>query len=108
MKDTKGRLIPTVIAQVIGEEALSDLNAHSRDDENRVLALIAQAPDQTQRERAAHLGWTMRNGQPYQMRVLRAERGLMDAKLIAKTRTGLELTEKGKKELKKLGVSDGT
>jgi hypothetical protein len=103
LKDTKGRPIPTVIAEALSEEGLKDITAVIRDDENRVLASIKDYPALTQRDRAVQLGWLMGNGDPYQMRVRRAETGLLKAKLIAKTRTGWEITDRGKKELEQMG-----
>jgi hypothetical protein len=70
---------------------------------------IGDNPRLTQRDRAAGLGWLMRNGDPYQMRVKRAEASLEKGKLIARARDGWELTERGKRELKRLqspAVSD--
>jgi AAA domain len=109
LKDTKGRAIPTVVAQVLSEEGLRDITARNRDDEDRVLMSIGDNPRLTQRDRAAGLGWLMRNGDPYQMRVKRAEASLEKGKLIARARDGWELTERGKRELKRLqsrAVSD--
>jgi hypothetical protein len=106
LKDTKGRLIPTVIARALSDEDLKELNAYSRNDENQVLASIAQNPDQTQRERAAALTWRMNSGEPYAVKVGRAEKALLAAKLIKKTRTGHELTDAGRAELKKLDVTN--
>ena len=88
LKDTKGRLIPTVVAQILTEEGLRDLTARTRDDEDRVLLSIGENPKLTQRERARELGWLMRNGDPYQMRVKRSEATLEVGKLIAKARDG--------------------
>jgi hypothetical protein len=99
LKDTRGRLIPTVVAQPLSEEGLRDINASSRADEDLVLISIGDHPSLTQRERADRLGWAMRNGEPYQMRVQRAETGLQKAKLIRKSRNGWEVTDSGGKEL---------
>jgi hypothetical protein len=102
LKDTKNRLIPTVVAQVLSEEGLRDLTARTRHDEDAVLVSIDDNPKLTQRDRAAALGWLMRNGDPYQMRVKRAETSLETAKLVTKIRDGWELTDRGKRELKRL------
>jgi hypothetical protein len=67
-----------------------------------VLLSVGENPKLTQRERARELGWLMRNGDPYQMRVKRSEATLEAGKLIAKARDGWEVTERGKKELKRL------
>jgi AAA domain len=106
LKDTKDRLIPTVVAQPLSEEGLRDITARNRDDEDRVLASIGEEPHLPQRDRGRALGWFMRNGDPYQMRVRRAEDSLEKGKLIAKVRNGWELTERGKKELKRTQKDD--
>jgi hypothetical protein len=102
LKDTKGKLIPTVVAQVLTEEGLRDLTARTRDDEDTVLLSIGENPKLPQRDRARQLGWTMRNGDPYQMRVKRAEASFERAKLLTKARDGWEITDRGKRELKRL------
>jgi hypothetical protein len=102
LKDTKGRPIPTVVAAMLSEEGLRDLAACSRDDEDRVLMSIADNPRLTQRDRARELGWTMRSGDPYQMRVKRAEDSLEKGKYVAQARDGWELTDRGKREVKRL------
>jgi hypothetical protein len=102
LKDTKGRLIPTVVAQTLSEEGLRDITARNRDEEDRVLISIGDSPRSTQRDRARNLGWLMKNGDPYQMRVSRAEKALKQGKLIAETRDGWELTDRGNRELKRV------
>lgn len=44
LKDAKGRLIPTVVAEALSEEGLRDISARNRDDENQVLQSIAKKP----------------------------------------------------------------
>jgi hypothetical protein len=109
LKDTKGRLIPTVIVEPLSDEGLRDITARNRDDEDRVLMSIGDNPRLTQRDRAIELGWLMRNGDPYQMRVRRAEVALEKGKFITRARDAWEITERGKRELarlKKGAVSD--
>jgi hypothetical protein len=102
LKDTKGRLIPTVIAQTLSEEGFKALTATNRDDEDRVLLSINSNPRLAQRDRAAELGWYMSNKDPYQVRVRRAEKVLENGRLIAKARDGWEVTDRGKKEVARL------
>jgi hypothetical protein len=90
------------VAQVLSEEGLRDLTALNRNDEDRVLMSISDTPRLTQRDRAEQLGWFMRTGDPYQVRVRRAERSLEKGRLIAKVRDGWELTDRGEKELKRI------
>jgi hypothetical protein len=107
LKDTKGRLIPTVVAQILTEEGLRDLMAHNRNGQDRVLLSIGDDPRLTQRDRAKALGWLMRNGDPYQMKVKRAEEALEEGRLITKARDGWELTERGRREVARLGAVSG-
>jgi hypothetical protein len=81
---------------------LKNITAKSRDDENQVLISIGENSTLTQRERAAQLGWRMSNGEPYRMRVRRAEAGLLKAKLISKGRSGWVITQTGTEELAKM------
>jgi len=48
----------------------------------------------------------MKSGDAYHMRVVRAEGTLEKAKLITKDRDGWEVTERGKKTIKKLKPND--
>jgi len=43
-----------------------------------------------------------RNGEPYQIRVRRAETALLKGKLITKERSGWHVTERGRQELARL------
>jgi hypothetical protein len=107
LKDAKGRLIPTVMAMPLSEEGLRNISAKNRDDEDRVLISIANHPRLTQRDRAIQLGWQMNNGDPYQMRVKRAEKALEKGGLIKKGRDEWELTDRGVRERKRLQQSKG-
>ena len=106
LKDTKGRLMPTVIAESLGPDAVKDITAGNRLDEDCVLTSIKKNPRLSQRDRAVELGWRMGNGEPYQSKVQRVERRLEKGKLIAKTRDGWEITEKGLKDLERLAEKD--
>jgi hypothetical protein len=44
----------------------------------------------------------MKSGDPYHMRVVRAEKALERAKLIRRDRDGWEITDRGKKEVERL------
>jgi len=102
LKDTKDRLIPTVIAEALGPEAVKDITARNRLDEDAVLRSIEQNPHLSQRERAVELGWRMTNGEAYQIKVGRVAQRLERAKLINRTRDGYEITPKGEKDLARL------
>jgi hypothetical protein len=102
LKDTKGKLIPTVISRLLSEEGKQEIEKVTRKDEDDVLVSISQSPELSIAGRAVALGWYHKDGKPYKTRVARAERDLVKAKLIAKTRTGYEVTERGKKDVKRL------
>jgi hypothetical protein len=98
LKDNDGNLIQTVIALPLSDEGLREINLKNRKDQDDVLLSIGEAPNLSTRERAERLGWFMRSGDPYHMRVVRAEKELEKAKLVTKNRDVWELTDKGKKE----------
>ena len=116
LKDNDGNLIQTVVALSLSDEGLRDISEHRRVDEDQVLLSINEDPRLPSRDRARQLGWLMRSGDPNHTRVLRAERGLKEAKLITKDRDAWELTDRGKKEVARIkpqgqdtcsGSSDG-
>ncbi len=102
LKDRKGRLIPTVIAAHLTEMAQENAVKAARADEDRVLALLVKPGNEraSQRELATQLGWHMRDGRPYQVRVRRALEALQRAKQVTVTRGQYEVTKAGEKALK--------
>jgi hypothetical protein len=102
LKDADGNLIQTVIAQPLSEEGLKDINLRNRKDQDEVLLSIGENPALSSRERAQQMGWFMKSGDPYHMRVVRAERALEKAKLITKNRDGWELTKHGRQEVARI------
>jgi hypothetical protein len=104
LKDKRGRMIPTVIAEPISETGIAEMQKTQRTDEDSVLRTINATPVATPTDMARALGWTMHNGSPYQVKVGRIAKKLVQKKLLTDCRDGWELTEKGKAELKKLGA----
>jgi hypothetical protein len=102
LKDRKGRLIPTVIAAHLTERAQEDAVKAAHADEDRLLTLLAKPGNESasQRELATQLGWHMRDGRPYQVRVRRALDALQRAKHVTAARGRYELTKAGEKALK--------
>jgi len=100
LKDSDGRLIPTVIAEHIGEQARDDIAAAAQRDEDAVLAYVDANPTAPLSTIAAAMGWLLYSGEPNKMKAGRCIRELIKAKLIEKTRTGRhKLTERGRKVL---------
>jgi hypothetical protein len=100
LKDRDGRLIPTVIAEHISEQAKEDIAAAARQNEIDVLKLINQNPSLTLSTIATSMGWKLHSGEPNKMRASRIVKELVRAKLIKETRTGRwKITPEGKKAL---------
>jgi hypothetical protein len=99
LKDKKGRLLPTCLAEWISEQATEEIAKARADDENRVLNLISQDPKITQEKIALAMGWKLHNGEPNRMRAGRCIVALIKDKLVKKTRTRLQVTDEGKKAL---------
>jgi hypothetical protein len=102
LKDTDGNLIQAVVALSLSDEGMRDISEHRRADEDQVLLSIDENPALSSRDRAQQMGWFMKSGDPYHMRVVRAEKALEKAKLITKNRDGWQLTKHGQQEITKL------
>jgi hypothetical protein len=102
LKDTDGNLIQTVVAIALSDEGLRDMTSVRRADEDQVLLSISENPRLPSRDRAQQLGWFMKSGDPYHMRVVRAEKALERGRLITKARDGWELTKTGRQEVERI------
>jgi 5S rRNA maturation endonuclease (ribonuclease M5) len=102
LKDTDGNLIQTVVATALSDEGLRDMTSVRRADEDQVLLSINENPRLPSRDRAQQLGWFMKSGDPYHMRVVRAEKALERGRLITKARDGWELTKTGRQEVERI------
>ena len=104
LKDTKGRLIPTVIAEHLSDIAQEEMTKASRCDEDLVLQALAGNPRASFADLAASLGWYAKSGKPNRTKAQRALGRLQRHKLIKKDRGRYEITEKGQKALKQKGT----
>lgn len=101
LKDSGGRLLPTVIAEHISEQTKEEIAAAAQKDEDAVLAFIGTNPAASQASIATALGWKLYNGEPNKMKAGRCIKALVKAKLIKLTRAGRHrLTPEGEKVLK--------
>jgi hypothetical protein len=100
LKDTKGRIIPTVVASYMSEAAQEEIERASRTNENQVLAAYAASPDASLSAIARTLGWLMKTGEPDKTKVRRATAKLKAAKLVTIERGKPAITDKGNKLLK--------
>jgi AAA domain/Bifunctional DNA primase/polymerase, N-terminal len=101
LKDSKGNLIPTVVAKHLSETEQEDLTNVSRAEENQLLKAIIEKPGASQAELAKALGWYLKTGDPHKSKVRRALIRLKKFKLVTADRDGFTLTEKGRKSLQK-------
>jgi hypothetical protein len=102
IKDRRGRLLPTVVCDWISDTAREEIAAQTVKDEDQILALIAADPKASQASLARSMDWKLHSGEPNKMRAGRVIKALVKSKFIKITRTGnYQLTEEGKKELKK-------
>ena len=99
--DSKGRLIPTVVASPLSEEGREEIARamHSREDE--LLAALRDPANRkaSHRELARRLGWQLRSGETNHVLVARTLKGLEKDKLITVKRGGVGLTKEGEKHL---------
>ena len=100
LKDSKGRLIPTVIAKPLTEAVRTDIETVQRRDEDAVLSVMLLAPGGSLTSMAEALGWNDRNG-PAHYRVSRVMKKLEGFKFVTKERDQWVLTEKGKQTARK-------
>jgi hypothetical protein len=96
LKDSKGRLIPTVIAKYLSDTAQEEIAAAARTDEDQVLQAIKEGAVSFA-DIAKALGWYTAKNEPNRAKSQRCLGRLKRAKLVAVERGRHVLTEKGKK-----------
>jgi hypothetical protein len=100
LKDTKGRLIPTVIAEHMSDLAVEEFKKITLSNEDMVLRLVAADDSLSIAKVATHAGWLTKDGKPNKSMAQRCLSRLKNAKLIRKTRAGYwKITDAGKQEL---------
>lgn len=97
LKDSKGRLMPTVIAEHLSDAEQAQLATVARTRENELLQALRDNEGASQAELAQLLGWSLRDGAPNKMLVHRTLKSLEVAKLVGKDRGRHSLTDKGRK-----------
>jgi AAA domain-containing protein/bifunctional DNA primase/polymerase-like protein len=102
LKDSKGRLIPSVVALPLSEDERGEADANSRRDEDNLLVTINGGGRRSMADLALVLGWLTNNGKPYKARVQRAADRLKKGKLVKLERNTLVLTPAGKKEAERV------
>jgi hypothetical protein len=99
LKDSKGRLMPTVVCDWISDGAKEEIAKQRVTDEDRLLRLIQADPKASLSSLAMKMGWRLFNGDPHKVKVARAIKGMK--KLVTQTRAGkYKLTDEGEAVLK--------
>jgi Bifunctional DNA primase/polymerase, N-terminal/AAA domain len=100
VKDSRGRLIPTVICEWVSDKEKENLAIQVMSDEDAVLKIIRDDPKATQPSIATKMGWKLHSGEPNKMKAGRCVKALLKDKLIKETRRGnYVLTDDGQKAL---------
>jgi hypothetical protein len=99
LKDSKGRLIPTVVAEYLSDTAQEELTKVARGQDEMLLAEIDRNPKASRADLARALGWSMKSGEPHKMMVQRGITRLREFKLITVEHDRISLTDKGRKKL---------
>ena len=81
LRDSKGRLIPSVVATPLSEKERGEAEAGSRMDEDRVLLTIAGGDRRSLTDLTTLLNWTVKGGKPNKAKVQRVVDRLKKGKL---------------------------
>jgi AAA domain len=100
LKDSKGRLIPTVIAGHLSEAGQDELAAVARTNENKLLKVLSENDGASYADLARLLGWKLGDGEPHKMMVKRTLDKLKAQKLVTVEQNRPVLTSKGMKAIK--------
>jgi hypothetical protein len=101
--DSKGRLIPTVMAKPITEKVKEEIEGEAMNDQDQVLVLMSKFPGKSLAGIAEALGWFFdSSGEPNKPRAQRAVNQLRRDTLVKLERGKWTLTDKGEKEAKRL------
>ena len=107
LKDSRGKLIPTVISVWISEQGKEELTAYRNAVDRQALEIISSNSRVTQVELAAHLGWKVHSGQPNKVRAHRLFKTLEKRKLIKPVGLGHQLTPSGTRSYFLSGYTKG-
>lgn len=98
LRDSKGRKIPTVIAEALTERERTEAEASTRSDEDALLVAINDSDRPSFAGLATTMGWHLRDGRPNKARVQRCASRLKKDGYVKDARGALTLSEKGKTE----------
>lgn len=102
LRDSKGRLMPTILAKPLLETRAIEIATENLSREDRVLLSIARDPALSARERCVQCSMTLNTGKAATGALTRVLDKLRDQKLIRRFRTNWELTKDGEKAVEML------
>lgn len=104
--DSKGKLIPTVIAKPLSDSEARERRESAHSNEDMVLAAMLANPNASIADIAGACGWKYKGGAPDKSKVQRALGTLKDKKLIEWLHDSYVLTPRGKKAAKTSDTAD--
>ena len=107
IKDSKARLIPTVIAKALSDSEYRERETSAHSDENRVLIAMLEDEGASVADIATAGGFVFKGGGPHKSKVWRILKRLEKSKVIHSVRGSYELTKEGVKTAKKLSGTVG-
>jgi hypothetical protein len=101
LMDSKGRLIPTLKVVLVGEHEEAAQQQKIWNEEDQLLAALAENSDRSLADLARACDWVWQNGEPAKSKVERVLKRLKVAKLVNQLRGRWVLTAEGKKAASK-------
>ena len=98
LKDSDGRLMPTVICEHLSEQGQADLEKEARNEEDAILELVKQEPTISLAQMATQMGWFTLDGKPNRSRAQRRVKTLIKDKLLKKNRNVWEIVKRKKED----------
>jgi hypothetical protein len=105
LADAKGRLLPTVMAEVVTDEQEAESEEKARWQENKLLAAMVAKPHGSLTDWAQHCGWVLQARpsvppKPNKSLVQRVMKRLLDDRLVRMEGRGYVLTKAGLEAIK--------
>jgi hypothetical protein len=94
IKDTDGRLLPTVLCEYLSEQGQADIEMEARKEEDAVLELMKEHPTISLAQMATLMGWLTHDGKPNRSRAQRRVKALIKDKLVRKNRDVWEIVKR--------------
>ena len=102
VKDSKGRLIPSVVALPVGEDEQASLSKAARSDEDGALDVLLNYPSGSISSWCEQLEWMTENGEPQKSKMHRIIIRLHEDGLVTMKRKKWVLTKPGKQEAERV------